>query len=204
MLISRLLDSPILWNVSRTGLNLVFGLYRQRKALLAEWGVLDGSPSIIDLGCGTGQYSDLTGGAYVGIDNNPAYIDYARRTNSRQNATFRCVDVADLLGEDTRYDVALMVDFLHHLPDESAVALLKQMKSLAGRYVVSFEPIVEQTSVIGRWIIKNDRGDFMRPREHLKDLYNKAGLDVIDMQDLRLGPIVSSAALARGLVDESL
>ena len=68
-----------------------------------------------------------------------------------------------------------MVDFLHHLPDELAVALLRTMGSLSQRHVVTFEPILEQTNAVGRWITKNDRGDFMRPREHLIQLYKDGG-----------------------------
>ena len=200
---SHLLDNSVVWSLSRFGLDLAFGLYSRRTALLKKWGVLDGRPSVIDLGCGTGQYSRLTEGPYVGVDMNSRYIDHARRANRRPNVSFRCVDVAELLKEDTRYEIALMVDFLHHLPDDLAVALLRTMGSLSQRHVVSFEPILEQTNAVGRWIVKNDRGDFMRPREHLMQLYKDAGLAVIRVQDLRLGPILTSAALTRGLAAEA-
>ena len=91
MSISRLLDNSIVWSLSRFGLDLAFGLYSRRTAPLKRWGVLEGRPSVIDLGCGTGQYSRLTEGPYVGVDMNSRYIDHARRANRRPNVSFRCV-----------------------------------------------------------------------------------------------------------------
>ena len=96
---SHLLDSSIVWGLSRSGLDLSFGLYSRRTALLKRWGVPEGRHSVIDLGCGTGQYSRLTEGPYVGVDMNSRYIDHARRANRRPNVSFRCVDVAELIEE---------------------------------------------------------------------------------------------------------
>jgi SAM-dependent methyltransferase len=199
MPVSQILDNSTVWTLSRVGLDASFGLYRHRLALLKRWGILGERPSVIDLGCGTGQYCRVTNGTYVGVDMNPRYIAHARRTNKRPNVSFRCVDVAQLLQEHNRYDIALMVDFIHHLPDELAVGLLRTMGSLSRGHVVNFEPILEQRNPIGRWIINNDRGDFIRSRDQLRQLYEDAGLCVIRDEDLQLGPILTSAVLARGL-----
>jgi SAM-dependent methyltransferase len=151
MIPSRLLDQSFVWFSLRYGLELAIGLYGKRVAWLRQRGVLEGSPSVIDLGCGIGQYAGITEGRYLGIDLNRRYIDHASRGNRRPNATFRCVDAAALLDERTRCDLALMVDFVHHIPDELAVNLLRTMALLADRFVVNFEPVTEQVNRLGRW-----------------------------------------------------
>ena len=93
MPVSQILDNSIVWTLSRVGVDAAFGLYRQRLALLESWGILEARPSVIDLGCGTGQYCRVTNGAYVGVDMNARYIAHARRTNRRPDVSFRCVDV---------------------------------------------------------------------------------------------------------------
>src|SRR5437016_3778398 len=62
------LNNPIVWQANRWLLNLTFGLYRRRFRLLRDWGVLEGRPSILDIGCGIGQYAEITRGPYLGID----------------------------------------------------------------------------------------------------------------------------------------
>jgi SAM-dependent methyltransferase len=58
----RLLESPSAWEASRLALDVVFGLYRTRISTLEQWGILDAAPSVLDVGCGTGQYAEATAG----------------------------------------------------------------------------------------------------------------------------------------------
>jgi SAM-dependent methyltransferase len=187
------LDRPLVWEASRVGLDLAFGLYRRRRALLARWGVLDGEPSILDIGCGIGQYASLTSGRYVGVDLNRPYVEHARRRRGDERHTFRCVDAAELVAEDERFDLVLMVDFLHHLPDEAAVSVLSTARELTAGSVVSLEPVTEQGNRVGRWFIDNDRGAYMRPHADLLGLFTRAGLDVTTDEPLPLGPIATRA-----------
>src|SRR4051812_44428532 len=106
-----LLDSPIIWNASRIGLNLAFGLYRKRFGQMREWGLLTGEPSVLDIGCGIGQYASLSRGPYLGVDLNQRYIDFARRRSHGAKAQFRCIDVTNLLDDGSSFDLILMVDF---------------------------------------------------------------------------------------------
>jgi SAM-dependent methyltransferase len=189
------LDNPLLWQTSRFLLDLSFGLYRRRFALLRDWGVVADNPSLLDVGCGIGQYAALTDGPYLGIDLSARYVAYARR-RYRGTRSFRRVDVTTLWQEQRTFDVVLLVDFLHHLADDDAAGLLRQVGGLAGRHVVSFEPVRAQTNRVGQWIIDHDRGDFIRPLEDLHDLFGRAGLPVERSEELYLGPIRTRAILA--------
>jgi SAM-dependent methyltransferase len=178
------------------GLDLAFGLYRRRRALLARWGLLEGEPSVLDIGCGIGQYASLTNARYVGVDLNCPYVDHARRRRGDERHAFRCVDAAELVAEGERFDLVLMVDFLHHLPDDSAVKVLETARELASGTVVSLEPVTEQGNRVGRWFIEHDRGEHMRPHVALLDLFDAAGLGVETDEPLRLGPIATRAIRA--------
>jgi SAM-dependent methyltransferase len=187
------LDRPLVWEASRVGLDLAFGVYRRRKALLRRWGLLGGQPRMLDIGCGIGQYASLTSGEYLGVDLNCRYVDHARRRRADARHEFRCVDAAELVAEGERFDLVLMVDFLHHLPDETAASVLATARRLTSGRVVVLEPVTEQHNRVGRWFIDNDRGAHMRTHASLLGLFERAVLDVEADEDLRLGPIATRA-----------
>jgi SAM-dependent methyltransferase len=188
-----LLDRPLVWEASRVGLDLAFGLYRRRRDALRRWGLLDGAPSVLDIGCGIGQYASSTTGRYVGVDLNCGYIDHARRRRGDAEHSFRCVDASELVVEGERFDLVLMVDFLHHLPDEAAVSVLRTALELTTGHVVSLEPVTEQGNRVGRWFVEHDRGEHMRPHAQLLALFEAAGLAVEADEPLSLGPIATRA-----------
>jgi SAM-dependent methyltransferase len=187
------LDRPLVWEASRAGLDLAFGLYRRRRALLRRWGLLEGAPRVLDIGCGIGQYASVTAGEYVGVDLNRRYVEHARRRRGDERHEFRCVDAAELLAQGERFDLVLMVDFLHHLPDETAESVLATARQLTSGRVVVLEPVTEQHNRVGRWFIENDRGEHMRAHASLLSLFDRAGLAVEADEELRLGPIATRA-----------
>jgi SAM-dependent methyltransferase len=187
------LDRPLVWEASRAGLDLAFGLYRRRRALLRSWGLLDGEPRVLDIGCGIGQYASVTAGEYLGIDLNCRYVEHARRRRGDELREFRCVDAAELIAEGERFELVLLVDFLHHLPDGTAASVLGTARALTSGRVVVLEPVTEQHTRVGRWFIDNDRGEHMRAHASLLSLFQPAGLDVEADEELRLGPIATRA-----------
>ena len=192
----NMLDRPAVWSASRIVLDAAFGVYRKRREVLEEWGVLAGGPSILDIGCGIGQFAALAEGDYLGIDLNEHYIRHAKRRHGDSGRAFRAMDVRDLLAEDHTYDVVVMVDFLHHLDDDACLALLSAARRLARHHVASFEPITEQTNPAGRWIVTHDRGAHVRPLADLYGLMDQAGLRRLKEAPVSLGPIGTRAVLA--------
>jgi 2-polyprenyl-3-methyl-5-hydroxy-6-metoxy-1,4-benzoquinol methylase len=190
-----LLENPFVWKMSRIALDTVFGLYRRRFGLLEQCGILAGDPSILDIGCGTGQYSVLTRSRYLGIDLNARYIHVARKRHRAPNRDFQCVDMTRLWEAQERFDIVLLVDFLHHIGDDHAVRVLAMAAQLARRHVVSFEPLTHQTNPFGRWIVDHDQCHFMRPLAELESLFQRAALGITHSTELRLGPITTRAIL---------
>ncbi|HYT90975.1 MAG TPA: class I SAM-dependent methyltransferase [Gemmataceae bacterium] len=195
--LSNPLDNPLVWRTSRWLFDLTLGLYRRRFRLLRRWGVLEGDPSVLDIGCGVGPYARVTRGPYLGIDLNERYIRCAARLYRGTNCRFRRADVTTLSREHKTYNLALLVDFLHHLPDNAAVTILREAWRLADGQVICFEPVRQQTNVVGRWLIAHDRGDFMRPLEELHGLFERAGLPIGESRELYLGLLRTRAILCR-------
>jgi SAM-dependent methyltransferase len=191
-----LLSHPLAWEVSRFGLDLAFGLYRQRIALLQQWGAPLPGGSMLDIGCGIGHYSTIATHSYLGIDQSVRYITYAKTRYGGPDRAFRAVDVAELVAEPPRFDLVLMVDFLHHLSDNQALTVLAAVRGLARGLIVSFEPVVHQDNPVGQWIIDHDRGEYIRPLPDLERLLVDGQLRLEKSQDLLLGPIKTRAILA--------
>jgi SAM-dependent methyltransferase len=192
----QLLNSAFAWEALRLALDAAFGLYRRRIATLTRWGVLEGAPSVLDVGCGIGQYASVTSGSYLGVDLTERYIKHAQqRFGERSDREFRAADVATLEAEQRTFDIVLMVDFLHHLDDTSCESLLATAARLSRRYVISLEPVSEQHNRLGRWIIDHDRGDHMRPLAAYHALLERSPLTVERSEELRLGPINTRAVL---------
>ncbi len=200
----RLLDSPLAWKALRLILDAAFGLYRRRISLLTQWGVLDGAPSVLDVGCGIGQYCSVTTGPYLGVDMTERYIEHARRRDRHQTGReFRAANVTTLEAERQVFDIVLMVDFLHHLDDGLCENLLTTAARLSRRYVISLEPVQEQQSPLGRWIIDHDRGDHMRSFARYHTLFERSPLIIERSEELHLGPINTRAVLASTSVEQS-
>lgn len=193
----QLLDNPAIWEFSRFGLDLAFGLYRKRIDLMQKWEVLKNNPSVLDIGCGIGQYASVSGGPFLGVDLNERYIEYARKRHRRPNQSFRCSNVTTVLEDTTTFDLVLVVDFLHHLSDAQCLSVLTTVLRLVRHDVVSFEPITDQPHPIGRWIVEHDRGDYVRPLDKLHDLVKGAGLTLVESTQLWIGPINTRAMLCR-------
>jgi SAM-dependent methyltransferase len=195
----KLLDNAFAWELLRLTLDAGFGLYRRRIATLERWHVLDGAPAVLDVGCGTGQYANVTSGRYLGVDMTERYIQHAQhRYGPRSDREFRAADVTTLEAEHENFDIVLMVDFLHHLDDASCQSLLRTAARLSRRYVISLEPVTEQYNRLGRWIIDHDRGDHMRALEDYHILLERSPLTIERSEELRLGPINTRAVLLSG------
>lgn len=195
----QILDKPAIWEFSRICFDLFFGLYRKRINKIKEWGYYKKNYSVIDIGCGIGQYSKITNGKYLGIDLQPNYINYCKRKYKNSNKLFRCSDASVILQEKHRFDLILMVDFLHHVSDDLAVKILHTASLLSNGYIINFEPVYEQSNPIGRWFREHDRGNYIRQLENLHMLFGMADLEIIESSELILGPIRTRAILAKSI-----
>jgi len=129
---------------------------------------------VLDLGCGPGRTATyLKNVDYLGIDMNSRYIEQANNKYGGDNIKFECADVAAIKGKKAgKYDIVMMNGVLHHIDDEKAGEVLASVKTLLkpdGRFC-SFDNVIRnEASFIEKFLIKNDRGKFVRtPEEYAK------------------------------------
>jgi SAM-dependent methyltransferase len=122
---------------------------------------------VLDLGCGPGDIlATLPDCDYTGVDVEPRYID-AARTRFGSRGTFRCMPIEDFVVEAPgSFDLVMANGVLHHLDDGQADTMMglaaKAMKE-GGRTVTLDGCLVEGQSRIARFLLRRDRGQFVRP-----------------------------------------
>jgi 2-polyprenyl-3-methyl-5-hydroxy-6-metoxy-1,4-benzoquinol methylase len=195
MKLKDILDYPLVWYLFRTILDLTFGVDRKRKLLLEKWGIRGFEMSVLDVGCGIGQFSDITKGEYLGVDLNRDFVLRASKVNSAANVKFRCVNVKDLSLEGKKFEVVLLIGILHHLDESTSRSLLSLLKDVTEQYLVVMEVIQEQTNFLGRWIKDNDRGEFVRRHQELFTMIAEEGYKAERQEIVYLGPTKTVAAL---------
>jgi SAM-dependent methyltransferase len=124
---------------------------------------------VCDIGCGPGDtLSYLPPVDYVGIDISAGYIKAAQKRFGHMGR-FLCRDLtqaaADNLG---KFDLVMANGLLHHLDDDEAMRVLNLASRLLerhGRLVTLDGCYVDRQSWFARWMLRMDRGKFVRPKD---------------------------------------
>ena len=136
------------------------------EALKGELDVRPGG-RILDVGCGPGTNAQLfIGSSYVGVDINPAYIEYAR--TRFPDHRFVIHDLRLPFQVDGPFDLVLANSFFHHVDLDTTRKILANLaRSLApgGRVLVLELTLPPWSAPLKRLVAKMDRGDFVRPYE---------------------------------------
>jgi ArsR family transcriptional regulator len=115
-------------------------LFGQSFHLHALLGLLDPDLVVADLGCGTGQLSELVAPyvkKVIGVDGSPDMLDEARRRLTSGTVDLRLGTLEALPIDDGVVDVAMMGLVLHHVPDPSrALAECARVLGRGGRALV--------------------------------------------------------------------
>lgn len=149
------------------------GAEHARQALAAEFIQPKNNCRILDIGCGTAEVLPHLGDVdYTGFDPNPRYIEDAKRLYP--NATLICSRVSgQSLHNHDPFDVILAMFVVHHLEDQEAVDLFKlaAAKLKPGGRLITIDPTYAPgQSAIARWILGQDRGQFIRDEPAYRDL----------------------------------
>jgi SAM-dependent methyltransferase len=129
---------------------------------------------VLDVGCGPGTNARHFASAdYLGVDINPAYVEYARRIYGNR---FEVADVTqDAALGASRFDFILMNSLLHHLETQDVRRLLSRLNSLLadGGHVHILDLVLPETSGLPRTLARWDRGDHPRPLEEWRALFTE-------------------------------
>lgn len=150
------------------------GGFRMQAAAIRREG-LDRCGRVIDVGCGTATFSKMFyPDNYVGIDLDPVYVEGARARAPQH--TIRQMDATAMQFPDGSFDGGLVVGVLHHLDDDTAAAVLDELRRIlraGGRALVMEQTHSPWTNPIGRLINRFDKGRFIRAPEEYSRLLGR-------------------------------
>lgn len=159
------------------------GFFNARVASIGEYLNLNPGDYVIDIGCGPGYIVDhLDAGIhYVGFDTDKRYIAYAQK-HFGHKGEFYCQpfddDCAQAYGPA---DVVMMNGVIHHLDDAAAAATMQSITKVLkpeGTFFAVDGCFREGQSWIARWLLRNDRGRYVRTERGYRDLYRSFFEDV--------------------------
>lgn len=168
----RALDSPRAWRVMQSTIGHF--TIRAYKRLLEEHLRLSGNETILDVGCGTGEYAGLVAcQQYIGIDFNAEYIQKARQKfGSNGKARFIHLDVGAVPALHLDADHAFCVGVTHHLADGDVKGLVEaSLAAVKGRFVI-IDIVLPPAwkNPLSHGLIRMDRGRYGRPKRTLLQL----------------------------------
>ena len=141
--------------------------YRATKRRIAAIRDRLGTPSVLDVGCGTGEFAHLFHPeSYVGVDVSERYIRFAGRRNPRHR--FECSDVLTWESGGRTFDLVLVNGVLHHLDDETARGVLCKAASCGapGATTLVIEDVeLPEAGFATRLVHGLDEGEHIRSRE---------------------------------------
>lgn len=156
----RLADNPRTFHLLR---KLPEAGFRQTKKKIRETHTRLGHPSVLDIGCGTGEYAGLFDPSrYLGADINPRYLEFAGRR--RPGHRFELADMTRWSSAE-RFGLVLVNGVLHHLPDSEADAVLQVAAghlTRDGRLLVIEDVRDHQDPLLTRLLHRMDEGHHIR------------------------------------------
>jgi SAM-dependent methyltransferase len=136
---------------------------------------------ILDLGCGTGSIVPyLRDVSYLGIDSSENHIGHVKsRFSGRAGFRFEVGSIQSV--EDferfgirpNEFDIVLMKEVIHHLPDTDVIRVLSVVPTLlegGGRFVSMDPCFVDDQNPVSRFLARRDRGLYVRHEREYHEL----------------------------------
>ena len=121
--------------------------------------------ALLDIGCGPGINAGVFSESkqYLGLDNNPDYIQTAQ--NKFPDKSFICHDVLEPLTEEFKPEVMFCSSLLHHFSDRQVAQFFGRLREAVDGEIdfILVDLILPDRKCIARFLAKADRGDFARP-----------------------------------------
>jgi ubiquinone/menaquinone biosynthesis C-methylase UbiE len=152
---------PSLFSLFRKILELNF---IKEKKIIRDFFDLRTNKQILDIGCGTGEFSGLFKNLdYCGIDISASYINYAAAKNK---GNFQVMDATHLKFSNNSFDYVLIMAVLHHLTDTEVDQVLSEAKRVLkpnGKILIMEDAkIKEMDNLIINFFQKFDKGRYIR------------------------------------------
>jgi len=152
---------------SAFGYRFVRGLFHFGVRLAPIRKALDLTPGdrVLDVGCGTGDYSGVVDDetcSYTGIDSCKPYIEEAIKNHSRSHRKFVVGDIRVPDYELGGFTKALMLGVMHHLTDEENLEVLRALNKIITDRLVIMDLSPGGWHVVNTMLCRLDRGRYPR------------------------------------------
>lgn len=156
----------------------LIGDYKLRKIYCRDFVKAKEGMRILDIGCGPANMVEFLPDNidYVGFDDSEEYIKNAKKKFPQRNFSFFCKRVNFAQDFDEKFDIIMANAVLHHIDDAEAEKLISFAAANLndnGRLITLDGCIVENQSFIKKWLLKNDRGQFVRTKDEYFKLFSK-------------------------------
>jgi SAM-dependent methyltransferase len=175
-IVDRLLATPIVYDTYQS----LIGAPGCHARFMSEMVLPVRGERILDLGCGVGASIPFLPEeiSYVGVDVSAPYIEMARAKYG-ERGMFICAD-ASLLNSQSlgSFDRAFSFGVLHHLSETvatRAIDLVRRVLRPGGMFVTIDPCYVPGQSAIGKFLIDNDRGEYVRDQAGFERLVSGIG-----------------------------
>jgi SAM-dependent methyltransferase len=169
-MVKKLLKYSNLYNFSMN----IMGSKKSRKIFINDYVLLSEHSRVLDLGCGPADILNFLTPFidYTGIDASSNYISAAK--NKFPDQKFICTIFDSNTKLDGKFDVVLAVGLIHHLNDETSRNLIVNASKVlndGGQFITLDNVLYNGQSWLNRWIIKQDRGDYIRNLREYTSLF---------------------------------
>jgi SAM-dependent methyltransferase len=175
-IVDRLLATPIAYDAYQS----LIGAPDCHARFISEMVLPVRGERILDLGCGVGAGIRFLPKeiSYVGIDVSARYIEMARAKYGERRI-FICADASSIDPQSLgSFDRAFSFGVLHHLSDALAarvVDLVRRVVRPGGMFVTIDPCYVSGQSAIAKFLIDNDRGEYVRDQAGFERLVSGVG-----------------------------
>lgn len=158
-------DLPAVYNFVRA--ILLFGKEKMYKELKNAIAITTGE-TILDVGSGPGELSQLFSEEYTGVDYSQNYVQYAQK--KYPNKKFFQGNVLDLNIPEKSYDIVLLASFIHHFSDEEVRNILNNLRKVTRKRIILLEPCPWKENPLAAVFLKLDRGAHIRSLKEQKKI----------------------------------
>lgn len=173
-MLKKLLDSPIFYQLFQEA----GGFFGARVKAISEFIEIKPGMRILDIGCGPGYIlrylpKDID---FIGFDIDQSYIDHANAKFGQQGRFYCRLFDEHAAQEFAPVDIVMMNGVLHHIPDADLVKTLANVHAVLRPNGLLFTLdgcYREDQSRFRRWMLDNDRGEFVRDEAGYRNLLAK-------------------------------